>query len=97
VTRLANGRSLVRRLVEALQRRRRTGRDGALLAVVVFDRRAHRHPGGNAGVNEMWITLAEQAAAPAGRREPGGALLGPCFVGPGRNDSVLALAAHAWA
>lgn len=80
VTRLENGRSLVLRLVQALQRRQRTGRDGALLAVMVFDvERIATHVGA-AGVNEMWVTLAARIQRQLGVVNPVGRYWDRCFV-----------------
>jgi GGDEF domain-containing protein len=81
VTRLANGRSLVRRLVQALRRRRRTGRDGALLAVMVFDVDRITAQVGVAGVNDMWMALAARMQRQLGVVNPVGRYWDHCFVG----------------
>jgi GGDEF domain-containing protein len=80
VTRLANGRSLVQGLVQALVRRRHTGRDGALLAVLVFDVERVAAQAGTAGVNEMWVTLAARIQRQLGVVNPVGRYWDRCFV-----------------
>ena len=80
VTHLANGRSLVRRLVQALRRRQRTGRDGALLAVMVFDVEHIAAQAGAAGVNEMWVALAGRIQRQLGVVNPVGRYWDRCFV-----------------
>lgn len=80
VTRLANGRSLVHRLVRVLQRRERTGRDGAVLAVMVFDLERVTALAGAAGTNEMWVTLAARIQRQLGVVNPVGRYWDRCFV-----------------
>jgi GGDEF domain-containing protein len=81
VTHLASARTLVRRLVVALRRRRRTGRDGALLAVMVFDVERIATQVGSAGVNEMWVALAARLQRQLGVVNPVGRYWDRCFVG----------------
>jgi len=80
VTRLPAGMSLVRQLVRALQRRRRTGRQGAVLAVVVFDVDRLLAQAGTAGVNELWIALAARIQRQVGVLNPVGRYWDHCFV-----------------
>ncbi|MCG2591275.1 hypothetical protein LZ009_00595 [Ramlibacter sp. XY19] len=81
VTQLASARTLVRRLLAALRRRRRTGRDGALVAVMVFDVERVAAQVGAAGVNEMWIALAARMRRQLGVVNPVGRYWDRCFVG----------------
>jgi GGDEF domain-containing protein len=81
VTHLASARTLVRRLVVALRRRRRTGRDGALLAVMVFDVERIATQVGNAGVNDMWVALATRLQRQLGVVNPVGRYWDRCFIG----------------
>ena len=81
VTQLASARTLVRRLVVALRRRRRTGRDGALLAVMVFDVERIAAQVGASGVNEMWVALAARMQRQLGDVNPIGRYWDRCFVG----------------
>lgn len=80
VTRLPVGAALVRKLIHALQRRRRTGRDGAMLAVVVFDIERLAGQVGTAGLNEMWATLAARMQRQLGVVNPVGRYWDRCFV-----------------
>lgn len=80
VTRLPTGVPLARRLIAALQRRRRTGRDGALVAVVVFDVDRLATQVGTAGVNEMWMALASRLRRQLGVVNPLGRYWERCFV-----------------
>lgn len=80
VTRLHGGAAVVRKLLHAQRRRRRTGREGALLAVTVFDvPRIATHVGA-AGVNEMWATLAARLQRQVGVVNPVGRYWDRCFI-----------------
>jgi GGDEF domain-containing protein len=81
VTSLPSGAALVRRLVQALQRRQRTGREGALLAVLVFDVERLTAQVGAAGLNELWIALAGRVQRQLGVVNPVGRYWEHCFVG----------------
>ncbi len=80
VTRVHSSAALVHRLVASQKRRRRTGREGALLAVTVFD--AERIAGlvGAAGLNEVWMTLAARLQRQVGVVNPVGRYWDRCFV-----------------
>lgn len=80
VTRLHNGAELVRRLLTAQRRRRRTGRDGALLAVIVFDVHRLLPQVGAGGVNEMWAALAARLQRQVGVVNPVGRYWDRCFI-----------------
>jgi GGDEF domain-containing protein len=80
VTRLHSGAALVRKLLRAQQRRRRTGREGALLAVIVFDVQRIATHVGVAGVNDIWLALASRLQRQVGVVNPVGRYWDRCFV-----------------
>jgi GGDEF domain-containing protein len=80
VTKLHTGISLVRKLIRSLQRRLRTGRHGAVLAVLVFDVDRIAPQVGTAGLNEMWIILAARLRRQLGMVNTVGRYWDRCFV-----------------
>ncbi|RYZ06078.1 MAG: diguanylate cyclase [Comamonadaceae bacterium] len=80
VTRLHSGAELVRKLLRAQRRRSRTGREGALLAVIVFDVERIATHVGSAGVNDMWLALAARLQRQVGVVNPVGRYWDRCFV-----------------
>ncbi len=80
VTQLRNGRSLVHQLVRTQRRRRRSGRDGALLAVMVFDLERLRSEAGSAGLNEMFIGVAGRIQRQVGAVNVVGRYYEGCFM-----------------
>lgn len=80
VTRLDGGAEVVRKLLRAQRRRSRTGREGALLAVVVFDVERIATHVGSAGLNEMWLSLAGRLQRQVGVVNPVGRYWDRCFV-----------------
>jgi GGDEF domain-containing protein len=80
VTRLHSGISLVRKLVNAQRRRRRTRRDGAVLAIIVFDVERVAAQVGSAGANEMFIAIAGRIQRQVGVINPVGRYWDRCFV-----------------
>jgi GGDEF domain-containing protein len=80
VTRTLGGNTLVHRLVRALRRRERIGRDGAVLAVLVFDVERVAAQVGPAGVNEMYVALAARVQRQVGVVNPVGRYWDCCFV-----------------
>ncbi|RYY92091.1 MAG: diguanylate cyclase [Comamonadaceae bacterium] len=80
VTRLHSGTELVRKLLRAQQRRRRTGREGALIAVIVFDVQRIATHVGTGGVNEMWMALAARLQRQVGVVNPVGRYWDRCFI-----------------
>ncbi|MGV3571772.1 MAG: diguanylate cyclase domain-containing protein [Ramlibacter sp.] len=80
VTRLHSGAEVVRKLLRAQRRRRRTGREGALLAVTVFDVQRIATHTGTAGVNEMWVALAARLQRQVGVVNPVGRYWDRCFI-----------------
>jgi GGDEF domain-containing protein len=80
VTKLHGGVSLVQKLIKAQRRRGRTGRDGALLAVLVFDVDRIAAQAGTAGVNEMFMCIARRIQRQVGVVNPVCRYYERCFV-----------------
>lgn len=80
VTKLYSGISLVRKLIKAQRRRGRTRRDGAVLAILVFDIDRVAAQAGAAGVNEMFICIASRIQRQVGVINPVGRYYDRCFV-----------------
>jgi GGDEF domain-containing protein len=80
VTKLYSGIGLVRKLINAQRRRRRTRRDGAVLAILVFDVDRIAAQAGTAGVNEMFICMASRIQRQVGVINPVGRYYDRCFV-----------------
>ncbi|WP_298925314.1 7TM-DISM domain-containing protein [uncultured Ramlibacter sp.] len=80
VTRLHSGISLVRKLIKAQRRRRRTRRDGAVIAVLVFDIDIIAAQAGTVGVNELFICIASRMQRQVGVVNPVGRYYDRCFV-----------------
>ncbi|MDB5882952.1 MAG: hypothetical protein JWP43_2830, partial [Ramlibacter sp.] len=71
---------LVQKLIKAQRRRERTGRDGAVLAVLVFDLDRIAAQVGTAGVNEMFICIASRIQRQVGVVNPVCRYYERCFV-----------------
>jgi GGDEF domain-containing protein len=80
VTKLHSGISLVQKLIKAQRRRRRTRRDGAVLAILVFDVERIAAQAGTAGVNEVFICMATRIQRQVGVVNPVGRYYDRCFV-----------------
>jgi GGDEF domain-containing protein len=80
VTRLHTGIALVHKLLKAQRRRRRTRRDGAVLAVMVFDVERIAAQVGTAGVNDMFVRIAARIQRQVGVVNPVGRYYDRCFV-----------------
>jgi GGDEF domain-containing protein len=80
VTRLHGGIALVQKMVKAQRRRRRTRREGAVLAILVFDVHRVAAQAGTAGVNEMFICIAGRIQRQVGAVNPVGRYYERCFV-----------------
>ncbi len=80
VTKLDSGVALVQKLIKAQRRRRRTRRDGAVIAVLVFNVESITEQVGTAGVNDMFITLASHFQRQVGVVNPVGRYYEQCFV-----------------
>jgi GGDEF domain-containing protein len=79
-TKLHSGRRLARALVQAQRRRRRSGQDGAVLAVLVFNVERIRSDAGTAAVNQMFICLANRIRRQVGSVNVVGRYYEGCFV-----------------
>ena len=80
VTKLHSGISLVQKLLKAQRRRKRTRRDGAVLAIMVFDIERIASQAGTAGVNEAFICMAARIQRHVGVVNPVGRYYDRCFV-----------------
>ena len=80
VTKLYSGISLVQKLIKAQRRRKRTRRDGAVLAIMVFDVDRIAAQAGTAGVNEAFICMATRIQRQVGVVNPVGRYYDRCFV-----------------
>ncbi len=80
VTQLHSGASLVHKLIKAQRRRRHTRRDGAVLAIVVFDVERIVEQAGAAGVNEMFVCMASRIQRQVGVINLVGRYYDRCFV-----------------
>jgi GGDEF domain-containing protein len=80
VTRVHSSAALVQRLVESQKRRRRTRREGAMVAVTVFDAERIATQVGAAGLNEVWMAVAARLQRQVGVMNPVGRYWERCFV-----------------
>ena len=80
VTRLYGGIALVQKLVKAQRRRRRTRRDGAVIAVIVFDVETLARQVGPNGLNELFIAIGTRVQRQVGVVNPVGRYWDRCFV-----------------
>ena len=80
VTRLHSGISMVRKLINAQRRRRRTRRDGAVIAILVFDLDQVAALAGHAGVNELLVAIAGRIQRQVGVVNPVGRYYNHCFI-----------------
>lgn len=80
VTKLHSGIALVQKLIKAQRRRRRTRRDGAVLAVLLFDLDRLSPQVSPAGMNELYIHLAARIQRQVGVVNPVGRYYDRCFI-----------------
>jgi GGDEF domain-containing protein len=80
VTRLRSGRSLVHRIDRAQRRRQRSGRDGAVLAILLFDLERLRTEMGGTGLHEIYIGLASRIQRRVGAVNVVGRYYEGCFI-----------------
>jgi GGDEF domain-containing protein len=80
VTKLPGGLPFVQQLMRALERRRLTRRDGAVLAVIVFAPEKILAQAGAAGLNEVYLHLAQRLQKQVGVVNPIGRYWDRCFV-----------------
>lgn len=80
VTKLYSGISLVKKLIKAQRRRRRTRRDGAVLAIMVFDTDRVLAQAGAGGLNQLFIHVATRIQRQVGVVNPVGHYYDRCFI-----------------
>jgi GGDEF domain-containing protein len=80
VTQVLSSAVLVQRLVAAQKRRRRTRREGAILAVRVFEPERIVAQVGAQGLDEVWMALATRLQREVGLVNPVGRYWDRCFV-----------------
>ncbi|TWO73414.1 diguanylate cyclase [Caenimonas sedimenti] len=80
VTKLPGGLPFVQQLLRALERRRLTRRDGAVLAVILFAPEKIVAQTGAAGLNEVYLHLAQRLQKQVGVVNPVGRYWDRCFV-----------------
>ncbi|MBC5764798.1 diguanylate cyclase domain-containing protein [Ramlibacter albus] len=80
VTKLYSGIALVQKMIKAQRRRRRTRRDGAIVAVIVFDLDRIAEQLGPNGLNELFIAVGNRIQRQVGVVNPVGRYWDRCFV-----------------
>jgi GGDEF domain-containing protein len=80
VTKLPSGTPVVRYLIRAQKRRRLTRREGAVIAVMVFEPERLRAMAGNTGLNEAYLHLAQRLQHQMGVVNPVGRYWDRCFI-----------------
>ena len=80
ITRLYSSLALVRKIIAAQERRMRTRRDGALMAVVLFEPERLLKQVGQFGMNDIYIQLARRMQRHTGVVNPAGRYYDRCFV-----------------
>ena len=80
ITRLYSSVTLVRKIIAAQERRLRTRRDGALMAVVLFEPERLLKQVGQFGLNDIYIQLARRMQRHTGVVNPAGRYYDRCFV-----------------
>lgn len=80
VTKLLKGSTLIQKLIKAQRRRRRTRREGAVLAVLVFDTNNVLTQAGQSGLNQMYIQIANRIQRQVGVVNVVGRYYEGCFV-----------------
>lgn len=80
VTKLPSGTPLVRHLIRAQKRRRLTRREGAVIAVMVFEPDRVRAIAGNSGLNEAYLHLAQRLQHQVGVVNSVGRYWDRCFI-----------------
>jgi GGDEF domain-containing protein len=80
VTQLPGGVPFVRALIRAQERRRLTRRDGVVLAVIIFGPERILSQAGVAGLNEVYMHIAQRLQRQVGIVNPVGRYWDRCFV-----------------
>jgi GGDEF domain-containing protein len=81
VTKVHSSAALVHRMVASQKRRSRTRREGAVVAVTVFDTGRVTALAGSAALNEAWMAVATRMQRQLGVVNPVGRYWDHCFVG----------------
>lgn len=80
ITRLHSSKVIVQKIIHAQERRSRTRRDGALLAVLVFEPERLVTQIGQSGLNDIYIQLARRMLRHTGVVNPAGRYYDRCFM-----------------
>jgi len=80
ITQLYDGVTMVQKIIRAQHRRQRTRRDGALMAVLLFEPERLLPLIGQAGLNDLYIHLARRMQRHTGTVNPAGRYYDRCFV-----------------
>ena len=80
ITQLYDGVAMVQKLIWAQRRRQRTRRDGALMAVLLFEPERLLPLIGQAGLNDLYIQLARRMQRHTGAVNPAGRYYDRCFM-----------------
>jgi GGDEF domain-containing protein len=80
ITQLYDGVAMVQKIIRAQRRRLRTRRDGALMAVLLFEPESLLPQVGQAGLNDIYIQLARRMQRHTGAVNPAGRYYDRCFV-----------------
>ena len=80
ITQLYDGVAMVQKIIRAQRRRQRTRRDGALMAVLLFEPERLLPQIGQAGLNDIYIQLARRMQRHTGTVNPAGRYYDRCFV-----------------
>ncbi|MGE4241642.1 diguanylate cyclase domain-containing protein [Ramlibacter sp.] len=80
LTQLFSAFALVQKLVRAQRRRRSTGRDGAVVAIIVFDTENLAAQVGASGLNELFVAMGHRIQSEVGVVNPVGRYWERCFI-----------------
>jgi GGDEF domain-containing protein len=80
ITQLYDGVAMIQKLIWAQRRRQRTRRDGALMAVLLFEPERLVPLIGQAGLNDLYIQLARRMQRHTGAVNPAGRYYDRCFM-----------------
>jgi GGDEF domain-containing protein len=80
ITQLYDSVTMIQKIIRAQHRRQRTRRDGALMAVLLFEPERLVAQIGQAGLNDLYIQLARRMQRHTGTVNPAGRYYDRCFV-----------------
>lgn len=80
ITQLYDGVAMIQKIIRAQSRRQRTRRDGALMAVLLFEPERLVPLIGQAGLNDLYIQLARRMQRHTGTVNPAGRYYDRCFM-----------------